>query len=64
MAERQIGHRKSSLVISTRFPIVKWCSRSVAKSAETGNRARKACGTQGNPTNTAMFVCSQKSVAL
>ena len=32
-AEWQIGHRKSSLVLSTRFPVVKWCSRSVAKSA-------------------------------
>ena len=33
MAESQIGHRKSSLVLSTRFPVVKWRSRSVAKSA-------------------------------
>ena len=33
MAERQIGHRKSSLVVSARFPVVKWRSRSVAKSA-------------------------------
>ena len=32
MAERQIGHRKSSLVLSTRFPVVEWRSRSVAKS--------------------------------
>ena len=33
MAERQIGHWKSSLVLSARFPVVKWRSRSVAKSA-------------------------------
>ena len=33
MAVRQIGHRKSSLVPSARFPVVKWRSRSVAKSA-------------------------------
>ena len=33
MAERQIGHRKSSLVLSARFPVVEWRSRSVAKSA-------------------------------
>ena len=32
MAEWQIGHRKSSLVLSARFPVVKWRSRSVAKS--------------------------------
>ena len=31
MAERQIGYRKSSLVLSVRFPVVKWRSRSVAK---------------------------------
>ena len=33
MDERQIVHRKSSLVLSTLFPVVKWRSRSVAKSA-------------------------------
>ena len=33
MAERQKGHRKSSLVLSARFPVVKWRSRSVAQSA-------------------------------
>ena len=32
MAGRQIGHRKSSLLLSARFPVVKWRSRSVAKS--------------------------------
>ena len=32
MAEWQIGHRKSSLVLSAPFPVVKWRSRSVAKS--------------------------------
>ena len=30
MAERQIGYRKSSLVLSAHFPVVKWRSRSVA----------------------------------
>ena len=34
MAQRQIGHRKSSLVLIARFPVVKWRSRSVAKSAQ------------------------------
>ena len=29
MAEQQIGHQKSSWVLSARFPLVKWCSRSV-----------------------------------
>ena len=34
MAERQIGHRKSRLVLfSARFPVVNWRSRPVAKSA-------------------------------
>ena len=33
MAERQIGYRKSSLVLSARLPVVKWRSRPVAKSA-------------------------------
>ena len=33
MAERQIGHRKSSLVLSARFPVVNWRFRPVAKSA-------------------------------
>ena len=33
MTVRQIGNRKSSLVLSARFPVVKWRSRSVAKSA-------------------------------
>ena len=33
MAERQIGHRKSSLVLSALFPVVKWRSCSNAKSA-------------------------------
>ena len=33
MAERPLGHQKSSLVLSARFPGVKWRSRSVAKSA-------------------------------
>ena len=33
MAERQIGYRKSSFVLSGRLPVVKWRSRSVAKSA-------------------------------
>ena len=33
MAERQIGQRKSRLVLSARFPVVNWRSRPVAKSA-------------------------------
>ena len=33
MAERPLGHRKSSLVLSARFPGLKWRSCSVAKSA-------------------------------
>ena len=33
MTERQIGHRKSSLVLSARFSCVKWRSRSFGKSA-------------------------------
>ena len=33
MAERQIEHRKSCLVLSARFPVVNWRSRPVAKSA-------------------------------
>ena len=33
MAELQIGHRKSCLVLSARFRIVNWRSRPVAKSA-------------------------------
>ena len=35
MVERQIEHRKSCLVFSTRFPVVKWRSRPVAESAYT-----------------------------
>ena len=48
MAQRQIGHRKSSLVLTARFPVVKWRSRSVAKSAlrahtgQTPERARNS----------------------
>ena len=33
MAERQIEHPKSCLVLSVRFPVVNWCSRPIAKSA-------------------------------
>ena len=33
MAERQIRHRKSSLVLSARFPVANWRCRPVAKSA-------------------------------
>ena len=33
MGEPQIGHRKSCLVLSARFPVVNWRSRPVAKSA-------------------------------
>ena len=38
MAEWQIGHRKSSLVLSARFPVVKWSSRSVATSTYCSRR--------------------------
>ena len=41
MAERQIGHRKSCLVLSARFPVVNWRSRPVAKSAYLINRSGK-----------------------
>ena len=37
MAERQIGRRRSSLVLSARFPVVKWRPCSVAKSAYSEN---------------------------
>ena len=37
MAQPQTGHRKSSLVLTARFPVVKWRSRSVAKSAYWGS---------------------------
>ena len=40
MAERQIGHRKSSLVLFAHFPVVKWRSRSVFKSAEGLSKAQ------------------------
>ena len=33
IAEQQIGQQKLSLVFSTHFPVVKWCSQSVAESA-------------------------------
>ena len=32
MAERQIGHRKSCLVLSAHFPVFNWRSRPVTKS--------------------------------
>ena len=38
MAERQTGHRKSCLVLSARFPDVKWRSRSVEFEIGAGNR--------------------------
>ena len=34
MAEQQIEHRKSCLVLSARFPVVNWRSSPVAKSAK------------------------------
>ena len=43
MAEWQIGHQKSSVVLSTRFPVVKWCSHSVAKSAYWWGRDDRWC---------------------
>ena len=33
MAEQQIGHQKSCLVLSACFPVINWRSRPVAKSA-------------------------------
>ena len=33
MADREIGRRKSCLVLSARFPVANWPSRPVAKSA-------------------------------
>ena len=41
MAERQIGHRKSCLVLSARFPVVNWRSRPVVKSAYLINSSGK-----------------------
>ena len=43
MAERQIGHRKSSLYLSARFPVAKWRSRSVAHN-ETGTHGKYEFG--------------------
>ena len=37
IAERQIEHRKSRLVLSARFPVVDWRSRSFATSAYWGS---------------------------
>ena len=44
MAERQIGHRKSSLYLSARFPVAKWRSRSVANHNETGTHGKYEFG--------------------
>ena len=33
MEQRQIGRRQSSLVLTARFRVLKWRSRSIAKSA-------------------------------
>ena len=41
MAERQIRHRKSCLVLSARFPVANWRSRPVAKSAYWDSRETK-----------------------
>ena len=41
MAERQIRHRKSCLVLSTRFPVANWRSGPVAKSAYWDSRETK-----------------------
>ena len=37
MAPQKTGHRKSSLLLTARFPVVKWRYRSVAKSAYWGS---------------------------
>ena len=59
MAERWIGHWKSRLVFSERFPVVNWRSRSVAKSAyNSGTRCSEGCldsvngHTSTNPSTT------------
>ena len=59
MAEWQIGHRKSSLVLSARFPVVKWRSRSVAKSAYYLNMDRefKSSRVVSTICNTPLLVC-------
>ena len=50
MAERQIGHRKSCLVLSARFPVVNWRSRPVAKSAYfRANKPRLCFGKRTPP---------------
>ena len=46
MAERQIGHRKSRLVLPARFPVVNWRSCSVAKSIT--NMPGVACVIKGS----------------
>ena len=43
MAEWQIEHRKSSLVLSTRFPVVKWGSRSSVCNTTQANWNRQLC---------------------
>ena len=40
MVEQQMGHRKSSLVLSAHFPLVNWCSHPVAKSAYFQNEVQ------------------------
>ena len=59
MAEWQIGHRKSSLVLSARFPVVKWRSRSVTKSAYYLNMDRefKSSRVVSTICNTLLLVC-------
>ena len=59
MAEGQIGHRKSSLVLSARFPVVKWRSRSVTKSAYYLNMDRefKSSRVVSTICNTLLLVC-------
>ena len=42
MAEREIGNQKSSLVLFVRFPVVKWRSRSVAKSKYSKTPRRRS----------------------
>ena len=50
-AERQIGHWKSSLVFSARFPVIKWRFRSAAKSAfyQGGEREEERPWKRGCP---------------
>ena len=59
MAEPQIGHRKSCLVLSARFPVAKWRSYPVAKSAYWWERDRVS-----RRTNTGRSACPCSSIGI